>query len=301
MFGESQTERPDKAEPTTSKRRLLRLASLLSLLCWQWTVGPAMGHAQSSPIEPSRDVAFEQKLNAPIPVEARFRDSRGQEVALGACLGEKPAVLLLVYYKCPMLCGLELDALSRTLQELRFGVGKEFNVITVSFDSREGPELAAAKKEKYVKRYARSGAEKGWYFLTGERSSIDRVTNAVGFRYAFDPKRGEYAHAAGVVVVTPQGRVSRYLYGIEFSARDLRLALVEASENRIGSASDQVLLFCYQYDPTRGRYGLAIQNSLRVAGVATAAALAGLIMVLLRREGSVPAEYREPGSTEMQL
>ena len=235
-------------------------------------------------IDLQRDVGIDQKPGARVPMDARFLDADGRSVTLGSCFGGKPVILNLVYFECPMLCNLTQDGLMRTLRTMRLTAGREFSVLTVSFDPRETPEIAKRRRKITISAYGRPDAERGWRFLTGDRESVRRLTEAVGFRYAWDNDRGRFAHAAGIVILTPGGRVSHYLNGVEFAARDVRLALVEASDNKIGTATDQVLLFCYQYDPTTGRYGLAISNILRVSGLATVCLLVGGFFMLKRRE-----------------
>lgn len=243
-----------------------------------------------------RNVDFEQHLDAPLPLDLPFVDETGAAVTLGSYFGKRPVVLVLAYYECPMLCTLVLNGLTSALRAVSFDIGSQFDVVTVSFDPREGPDLAAAKKAAYLKEYRRPGAEKGWHFLTGEESSIRALTEAVGFRYAFDPESKQFAHAAGIVVATPEGRLSRYFYGVEFPPRDLRLGLVEAAEGRIGNAIDQILLYCFHYDPKTGRYSAVALNTIRAGGLLTVALLGSFIVVMLRRErraqgggGSFPA------------
>jgi len=183
-----------------------------------------------------------------------------------------------------MLCNLVLNELNRSLKVLPFDAGKEFNVIAVSFDPRETPALAAEKKKNYLKDYNRPGAESGWHFLTGDSLAIKQLTEAVGFRYEFDPVSQQYAHAGGLMIVTPEGKLARYFYGVDYPSRDLRLSLIEASENKIGSAVDQLLLYCFHYDPRTGKYGLMIMNVLRLAGVTTVVLLAGFVLVMLWRD-----------------
>jgi protein SCO1/2 len=231
-----------------------------------------------------RDVGFDQKLGEALPLDVRLRDETGREVVLGEYFRGKPVVLSLVYYECPMLCTLSLNGLASALDVLAFTPGQEFELLTLSFDSSESAELAAAKKQAYLGRYKRPGAERGWHFLTGERSEIERLTAAVGFRFAWDEQTKQFAHPAGVVVVSPQGRIAHYLYGIEYAPKDLRLALVEAGDGRIGTAVDQVLLYCYQYNPLTGRYSASIMALVRLAGAATVLALGGFILVMRRRE-----------------
>jgi protein SCO1/2 len=230
------------------------------------------------------DVGFDQRLHEQVPLDLVFRDEAGRAVQLSDYFGTKPVILTLAYYECPMLCPLVLSALLKSLRTLSFDVGDQFNVLTVSIDPRDTPALAATKKTTYLQGYLRPGAAEGWHFLTGEATSIERLTEAVGFRYAYDAETGQYAHAAGIMVLTPQGRIAHYFYGIEYSPRDLRLALVEASANAIGSPVDQVLLLCYRYDPATGRYGIVIMNVVRLAGLATVLALATSVLVMLRRE-----------------
>jgi protein SCO1/2 len=190
-----------------------------------------------------RSVAIDQRLNEQVPLDLVFRNERGETVLLGDLFHGKPVILVLAYYRCPMLCTLVLNGLVQALDRLSFGVGEEFSIVTVSFDPRDTPELAAAKKLAYIERYGRANAANGWHFLTGDRPAIDRLTDAVGFRYSYDATRDQFAHASGIMVMTPQGRIARYFFGVEYSSRDLRLALVEASANRIGSPIDQVMLF----------------------------------------------------------
>ena len=231
-----------------------------------------------------RDVAFEQKLDQQLPLDLTFRDSGGQTVRLREYFGRKPVLLNFVYYRCRDLCPLLSDGLVRALRPLSFDIGKEFDVVTVSFDPADTPETAATAKDEYLKKYRRSGAGDGWHVLTGSPTAISQLAGAAGFRYTYDDKKNEFAHATGIVVVTPQGKISRYYYGIEFSPRDLRLGLIEAAAGKIGTPIDQLLLFCYHYDPLTGRYTMIITQMLRVAAGATVLALAGLIVFMLRRE-----------------
>lgn len=231
-----------------------------------------------------REVGFDQRLNEQAPLDAEFRNEAGRTVRFGDCLGGKPTVLVLSYFRCPMLCTQVLNGLVEGLRGIPFDVGREFNVVTVSFDDRETPELAAAKKASYVEDYGRPGAAAGWHFLTGEQASITRLTNAVGFRYRYDRHQDQFAHASGIVILTPAGKIARYFYGIQYPARDLRLGLVEASQNKIGSPVDQVLLFCYHYDATTGKYTQDAMNLVRFAGAITILVLAAFILVSLRRE-----------------
>jgi protein SCO1 len=231
-----------------------------------------------------REVGFDQRLGHVIPLDLPFQDEAGQTVRLGDYFGTRPVILTLAYYECPRLCGLVLDGLAHSLRGLRFSVGEQFEVVTVSIDPHDTPAHAAAKKVAILRSDARSGAAEGWHFLTGEEASIRQLTEAVGFRYAYDADNSQFAHAAGLVTLTPQGTIARYLYGIEFAPKDVRLALIEAAAGQIGSAVDQLLLFCYRYDPTTGQYGLVIMNVLRLAGLLTVATLGGFIAFMFRRE-----------------
>ena len=247
---------------------------------------PAALTAQPAAARPPilKDVGFDQRLGETIPLDIALRDEAGRTVRLRELFGKRPVVLTLVYYECPMLCTLTLNSLSSALATLSFDIGREFDVVTVSFDPRETPPLAAAKKTAYLKRYGRPGAEGGWHFLTGDPEEIARLTAAVGFRYQWDEEIRQFAHPSGLVVLTPEGRITRYLYGIEYAPKDLRLGLVEASERKIGTPLDQALLFCYQYDPATGRYGLLTLRLVRGGAILTVLALGGFIFSMRRKE-----------------
>jgi len=247
------------------------------------------GHAQdfntaSNQPQALSQVRIDQKLDAQVPLDLQFRDETGKVVRLGDYFGKKPVVLSLVYYECPMLCTLVLNGMLTSFKVLSFDVGKEFEVVTVSFNPREKPGLAAAKKQSYLKRYDRPTGEQGWHFLTGEEDQITRLADAVGFKYTYDAKTEQYAHASAIMVLTPKGHVARYYYGIEYAPRDLRLGLVEASADKIGSPVDQLLLYCFHYDPLTGKYGMVIRNVLRLGGIATLGLLFGFIGLMLWRE-----------------
>ena len=231
-----------------------------------------------------RDIGFDQKLGDRIPLDTPFRDETGRPVRLADYFRGKPVVMNLVYFDCPMLCTVTLSGMASALKELSFDAGKEFEVVTISFDPKEGKEQAAAKKKQFLARYARPGAEKGWHFLTGEIGSIHRITQAVGFRYVWDQASRQFAHPAGTLVLTPDGRIARYLFGVEYAPRDLRLALVEATGGSIGSPIDAVFLACYRYDPMTGRYSAAVMRIVRLAGIATVLALAAFLTLSWRRE-----------------
>ena len=240
--------------------------------------------AQDPPAGVLTQIGVDQKLNAAVPQDLRFKDELGRDVQLRDLFKGKPLILSLVYYECPMLCSMTLNGLVRSMRPLAFDIGDEFEVITISFDPNETPGLAAAKKDVYVNDYGRAGAASGWHFLTGSADSIARLTEAVGYRYQWDQYTKQWAHVSAMMVLTPDGRVSQYLYGIEFSSRDLRLSLVQASQNKIGTLVDRILLYCYQYNPHTGRYGVVIMNTVRLASVATVLALAAFIILNRRRE-----------------
>ena len=214
-----------------------------------------------------RDVGLDQKLTQQVPLDLAFRDEGGRELPLSTYFGAKPVILALVYYQCPMMCTQILNGLVMSLRTMSLESGRDFEVVSVSIDPTETPSLASRKKAEYVRRYARSS--NGWHFLTGAEPQIKKLAQAVGFRYAYDPKTGQYAHASAIMVLTPSGKMSKYFYGIEYAPRDLRLGLVEASENKIGTPVDQLLLFCYHYDPRTGRYSAIVLNMVRLAGLLT--------------------------------
>lgn len=236
-----------------------------------------------------KNVGIEQHLNQQIPPMLTFRDETGKSVQLGDYFGKKPMILNLVYYQCPMLCGEVLSGLESALRVLKFDVGKDFDVLTVSFDPHETPAMASAKKAEFIKRYGRPGAADGWHFLTGPQESIDALTKAAGFQYEYDSKTGEFAHATAIMVLTPPGKIAQYYYGIEFAPKDLRLGLVQASQGKIGSVVDEVLLYCYHYDPNAGKYSAVVSRILKLAAGATILAL-GTFLIVLFRIGS-PAEH----------
>ncbi len=233
------------------------------------------------------NVGIEQHLDAQVPPDLTFRDETGKTVKLGDYFGRKPLILNLVYYNCTMLCGEALAGLASAMRLVKFDVGNEFDVVTVSFDPRETPEMAAAKKKDYVGRYDRANAAAGWHFLTGSTDSINALTKAVGFQYQYDAKTNQYAHATAIMVLTPQGRISRYFYGVDFPPKDLRMGLVEASQGKIGNAVDAVLLFCYHYDPETGKYGPMVANILRLAAAATILIMGIFLFILWRLDLSV--------------
>ena len=229
-------------------------------------------------------VGITQNLGAQIPPDLAFRDEGGKAVQIGDYFGRKPIVLSLVYFDCPALCTEVLNGELRTMKAISLDLGKDFDAVTVSFEPKDMPALAKAKRDVYAGQYGRSGAAENWHFLTGEQQSIDALTNAVGFRYAYDASIRQYANGAAIVILTPDGRIDRYFYGVQYPARDVRFVLVEASKGKIGSLTDQALLYCYQYDPMTGKYGLVVMNVLRAAGGLTVLLLGTFMLVMFLRE-----------------
>ncbi|MBL8137070.1 MAG: SCO family protein [Acidobacteria bacterium] len=238
-----------------------------------------------------QQVKFDQKLDAQLPVDAVFKDDTGKTVRLGDYFGERPVVLAFVYYECPMLCNQILNGLVSGVGVLDQTVGTDFDVVAISFDARETPTQAAAKKATYLDRYQRPGSERGWHFLTGDEATIKRVTGTAGFQFAWDAASQQFAHASGIIVTTPEGKLSRYLFGIEYPPRDLKFALMESSAGKIGSVVDQVLLYCYHYEPATGSYSLVAMNAVRMGGVVTMVALLGFVAISLRRDNRAQAGH----------
>jgi protein SCO1/2 len=296
--------------PRVSASPCLRvLLLLLTAYCSLLTVVAQPGMPQpSSPLYGARpesgpvaaglpkalqNVGIDQKLNEEIPLDAVFKDEQGRQVRLAQFFGHKPVVLSLVYYSCPMLCTQVLNGMTSALRQVSFNIGKEFEVITVSFDPRETPQLAAAKKQTYLPRYDRAGAEAGWHFLTGDEPNIKRLTEAAGFRYVWDEQTKQFAHASGIMILTPEGKIARYFYGIDYAPKDLRLGLVEASQNKIGSPVDALMLYCYHYDPATGKYGAVVMNIMRLAGIITLILMVGLLLVLRKRGAGAALRAKE--------
>jgi protein SCO1 len=290
---------------------LIRL--LLILIC----VSPAFAQAPPGPSSPLygarpssgnpstglpkalRDVRIEQKLNQQLPLGLVFRDEAGQEVKLGKYFGQKPVVFALVYYDCPQLCTQILNGMVTTFRVLPFQIGKEFDVVTISFDPRETAALAATKKKVYVDylpEKMQEGANNGWHFLTGDQANIERIADAVGFHYQWDDATKQFAHASAIMVATPEGKLSHYFYGISYSARDLRFGLMESSQNKIGSLSEQLSLYCYMYDPTTGKYGAAVMRVLRITGVITLIGIVAMLFLLKPRNRQPITRITKDGS-----
>ncbi len=238
----------------------------------------------------ARGVTIEQRLNSAIPLDLVFHNEANQNVPLRTYFGEKPVVLALVYYGCPNLCSLTLTEMVHALHRVSFEPGRDYNVVIVSFDPSETPELAAKTKAAYAKEFGRPGFDSGWHFLTGSQDAISRLASAVGFRYRWDEPTHQFVHAGGIMVATPEGLLSRYFYGVHYAPADLRMSLVEASQNKIGSPVDGLLLFCFHYDATQGKYTLAIFNVLKLGAALTMLGLAALIFFFLRGEKKRKAE-----------
>lgn len=265
-----------------SNRTLAAVALVLLVVSY-----PAFAAAQDLQInDVINEIGIDQHLGAELPGELSFRDEAGKTISLGDLFTHRPVILVPVYYECPMLCDVTLDGLTGALKTLDLQVGEDFDVVTVSIDPGETPELAAANEKKSLERYGRGGATAaaGWHALVGDAPAVDALMKKLGFRYVYDEGHDQYAHASGLMVVTPERKLARYLYGVEYSGRDLELALTEASEGTVGSLADQVLLLCYHYDPTTGRYGLVIWNVIRLLGLAVVVVLGTSIAVMLRHE-----------------
>ena len=273
-------------------RASARVATLVAVLVGACPLAPAQTAQQRDLMQ---SIDFEQKLDEQVPLDATFRDESGKTIQLGELVGDKPVILTLVYYECPMLCTEILNGTLHMLKAMPFTAGMEFDIVTISIDPTEGPELAADKKGYYLRRYGRPEAAEGWHFLVGDEAQIARVADSVGYRYKYDTETGEYAHASGIVVLTPEGKTSRYFYGVQYDAAHVRLGLVEASENKIGSPVDKLLLFCYHYDPNNGQYNVKIMNVIKIFGVVFVALMVGGIFLLMRRERIDKAREQKPG------
>ena len=278
---------------------MLRTLASVALLLGSLVFGSAIEAQSEYPtqnidVRPEllKNVGIDQNLNKSIPLDLTFRDETGQTVKLAQFFGKGPVILSLVYYNCPMLCTQVLNGMERSLKAVPMDIGKQFSVVTVSIDPTERPTLASAKRALYTGLYGRPGATQGWHFLTGDEPQIKQLANAVGFRYAYDPISKQFPHASAIMILTPEGKISRYLYGIQYATRDLRLGLVEASEGKIGTPVDQILLFCYHYDAATGKYSLLISRVLKAAGVFTILVIGLGIFLLARSEHYALPERR---------
>lgn len=277
-----------------SQARSAGRAAMLAVVLAVLLLAPTGARGQAEPLpvmqnptgtpEAMKQIGIDQKLDAQVPLDLKFRNESGELVPLRQYFGKRPVVLALVYYQCPMLCTFVLNGLLNGAKNIPLEIGKDYEVVTVSIDPTETPALAEAKHTMYAGLYERPGAVTGWHFLTGEDAAIHQLANSVGFRYIYDKASAQYGHASGIMVLTPEGRVSRYFYGITYMPRDLRFALVEASGGKVGSPVDQILLTCYRYDPMTGKYGLVISRVVRLAGIATVLAIGGMVFVLRRKE-----------------
>jgi protein SCO1/2 len=242
-----------------------------------------------------KNVGIEQKLNEQLPLDAQFKDENGSIVKLGSYFNNgKPVILALVYYECPMLCNEVLNGLTGSLKGMSFDAGKDFDVVAISFDTRENekPDLAKNKKASYIARYGHEGAEKGWHFLTGTQDEIDKVTKAVGFNYHFDEASNQFAHAGGIMILTPEGKISRYFYGIDYSPKDLKFGIMDSAQSKIGNPAEQLYLYCFHYDPATGKYGLAILRVLRLMALATVLGLGVMFFIFWRKNKGKAADLK---------
>ncbi len=305
MIWENIQDKPDSDRPALIRQWPMRLGLLLLLCAMIGFSHPSVARAQLSKVLQSRgfqgppgggasarnskvlprqlqNVGIDQELNHQIPLDLVFRDETGKTVRLGDYFGKKPVILSLVYFNCPQLCPMVEQGLVESLRQLRFSIGDQFNVVTVSFDPKDTPFEAYAKRAVYLSMYNRKGAAAGWHFLTGDEASIAALTQAVGFHYKYDPQTGMYSHATAIMVLTPQGKLARYFYGIRYPSGQVRLALVEASHDKIGSPVDAILLFCSRYDPATGKYSLIISRVLFIASLVTVILLGGMLFILFR-------------------
>ncbi|HTU45234.1 MAG TPA: SCO family protein [Bryobacteraceae bacterium] len=258
-------------------------------VCLLWA---SAGFVKAQFVRPNitKGVSFDQRLNAPVPLDLVFRDEANEAVPLRTYFGDKPVVLALVYYKCPSLCNLTLTEMASSLRRVALQPGSDYNAVVVSIDPSETPALAAEKKSNYAKVFNRAGFDSGWHFLTGSQDSISRLADAVGFHYRWDEPTHQFVHAAGIMIATPAGKLSRYIYGVQYAPADLRLGLVEASKHKIGSPVDYALLYCFHYDASQGKYTLAIMNVLKLAGGVTILCLAVLVFFLMRKDKGVKTQ-----------
>jgi protein SCO1 len=259
---------------------------LLSATANAQTIPDNVGPAAKSLPRVLQNVGFEPQLNAQLPLDLAFRDEAGRSVQLRDYFRQKPVVLALVYYGCPMLCNQVEQGVVGTLRMLSFNPGRDYQVVFVSFDPRESPDMAAQKKESAMSHFRRPETASGWHFLTGSKESIDALTKRANFRYSFDEKTNLFAHASGIMLLTPDGRISRYFYGVEYPSRDVRLGLVDASAGKIGTPIDRALLFCYQYDPASARYSASILAIIRLGGILTVLCLFAGILIFRRRDSN---------------
>jgi protein SCO1 len=284
------------------QKSLWTAAGVVLLAASGWAQGMYSGAggimAPSANVKPPglKRAGIEQKLDQQLPLNLVFRDETGKAVKLGDFFGKRPVILTFVYYRCPMLCSEVLSGLEGSLKALSFNVGKDFDVLTVSFDPKDTPESATEKKASVLAHYKREGAADGWHFLTGSQESITALTDAAGFGYDYDEKTNQFAHSTAIMVITPEGKIAQYYYGVDFPPRDLRLGLVQASQNKIGTLADQVLLYCYHYDPQSGRWGAVVTHMMQLGGGVTILSLGAMLLLLLRRGSD--SEHRGQGNSQ---
>ena len=294
-----------RIQAARGSRLWCRIATFFCILHSAFCIAPAfaqlqpgtpgqMGHQTgivASNVPPAfRAVTFAQRLNQKMPLETMLKDETGRTVTLGDYFSDKPVVLAFVYYQCPMLCPLTLNGISSALKALPYIPGRDFEIVVVSFDPRDTPETANAKKRAHLAHWKAADTAAGWHFLTADESAITRLTSAAGFTYQWDEATGQFAHVSGLLTLTPDGRLARYFYGVEYSPKELRLALVESGEGRIGSKVEELLLYCFHYDPSVGRYGWAVMTLVRLGGALTVALVLGFVVLMRRREGRAPVE-----------
>ena len=305
MGWEHRQDKADTAKPRLCNRGLIKVGALFVFCALVAAASPSVARGQVSKILQSRgfqgpphggasaqnskdvppqlqDVGIDQELNHQVPLDLVFRDETGKTVRLGDYFGKRPVILSLIYFNCPQLCPMVENGLLESLKQIRFDLGSQYNVLTISFDPKDSPTQAYAKRAMYLSMYNRKGAAAGWHFLTGDEASIVALTKAVGFRYKYNPKTEMFSHATAIIVLTPQGKVARYFYGIRYPAGAVRLALVEAAKGKIGSPVDAVLLYCSHYDPATGKYSLIISRVLFIAALVTVILLGGLLLILFR-------------------
>ncbi len=282
--GKMRNSQPPSACPLPKRYGFAQTSHAAWIVCVMWIAASTATNVFAAPTD-LRDIGFDQRLDAQVPLDVQFLDEAGKTVRLADYFGDKPVVLVLAYYECPRLCNLVLNGLVQGMLEMNLNAGDDFQVVVVSFDPREKPPLAASKKQAYVMRYRRKGAAEGMHFLTGDEDQIKQLTSAVGFRYKFDAEQNQFIHASGIMILTPTGKISRYFYDVDYPGRDLRLGLVEASSGKIGSPVDQILLYCFHYDATVGRYSASIMNIVRMLGVLTMATIGMFVLFLQRWHG----------------
>jgi protein SCO1 len=265
----------------------IRMTTLLAIAVFAVAMAPISALAQPNVGGVVREIGFDQKLGTQLSLDLSFRDDNGKEVRLAELFGRRPVILAPVYYRCPLLCNQLLNGLTRSLKPVSLGVGNDFDVVAFSIAPDETPELASQKKAAYVEQYGRPGSATGWHFLTGDAASIASLAEAIGFRYTFNPTTKLYAHAAGVVIATPDGHIARYFYGIDFPPKELENELARAKAGQISTPIGRLLLLCYDYDAATGKYTLSILRLLRITGTATVISLLGYMFVMFRREGKV--------------